>query len=391
MNNFLRTKTAAFTLALACTAPLSQASMMDQFLDEKDGMFDMSKFVLDNAHGFMPLPIVITEPALGSFGLGAALAFFHEDKEQQERRQSGEIESPELPPSVSGVAAAYTANDSWLAGGFHQGSYKEDAIRYTGALGYARVNLRFFGLNDKDTGVKDNGEQYEITGTFFMQDVRFRIAESNWFIGGEYTYLKSDTKFKNTAVPGLEGQKLDASTAGAGLIIFYDSRDNYFTPVSGVDGKLVYTLYREGLGGDFDFDKLKANTHAFWMLTDTVQLAVRGDVKAITKGDAPFWEVPFIQLRGIPMMRYQGEKTALAELEARWDFTPRWSINGFLGAGRAGEDWSDLGDATTRVTKGIGFRYLIMRLLKSRVGIDVAQGPEGSAFYITFGSAWATD
>lgn len=380
----------ALILGFLLPAAAINASMWDQFLDEQDGMLDMSKFVLDNSTGFMPLPIIITEPALGDIGLGAALAFFHESKGEKARRQSGEIVELEIPPSVSGVAAAYTANDSWLGAGFHQGSYKQDSIRYLGALGTAEINLKFYGRTETNR-IADDGEKFTIDGNFIIQDIRFRIGDSKLFVGGEYTYLNSDTRFDVPGFPEISNERLSATTAGAGLIVFYDSRDNYFTPVSGVDGKLVYTFYREGLGGDFNFDKLKANSHGFWMVRDDVQLALRGDVKAITSGLAPFWEVPFIDLRGIPMLRYQGEVTAVAEVEGRYDFTPRWSVNGFIGAGQAADDFSNLGDVSTRVSKGIGFRYLVMRLLKARVGIDVARGPEDTVFYITFGSAWSRD
>lgn len=338
----------------------------------------------------MPVPIIITEPALGGFGAGAALAFFHESKEEKARRLSGEIEAPELPPGISGVAAAYTANDSWVGAGFHQGSYRKDTIRYTGAIGAAGINLKFYGRDENST-LPDDGASFSIDGRFLFQDIRFRMGNSKWFLGGEYTYLSSDVTFDIPGLPGIGNEKLESSSAGAGLIAFYDSRDNYFTPVSGVDGKLVYTFYREGLGGDFDFDKLKASSHAFWMVRDDVQLAVRGDIKAITSGLAPFWEVPFIDLRGIPIMRYQGEVTAVAEVEGRWDLDSRWSINGFVGAGQAADEFSNIGDVSTRVTKGVGFRYLMMRLLKARAGIDIAWGPEESAIYLTFGSAWGMD
>ena len=53
-------------------------SFMDQFRDT-DGWFDMSDWVLNNAAGFMPVPIVITEPAVGE-GLGLAALFFHAPK-----------------------------------------------------------------------------------------------------------------------------------------------------------------------------------------------------------------------------------------------------------------------------------------------------------------------
>ena len=371
-------------------ASRANAGLWDQFIDEKDGMIDMSHYVLDNATGFMPLPIIVTEPALGGIGLGAALAFFHEDKSEKARRQRGEIESPQLPPSVSGFAAAYTANESWLGAGFHQGSYKKDSIRYVGAIGTASINLRFYGRND-GSNISDDGESFEINGGFLFQDLRFRLGQSRFFLGAEYTYLNSEVRFDNAGIPDIGNENLDAASAGAGPILFFDSRDNYFTPESGFDAKLVYSFYRKGLGSDFEFDKFKTNAHAFWMVRDDVQLAVRGDVKAITSGFAPFWEVPYIDLRGIPVLRYQGEVTTVGEVEGRWDLNSRWSINGFLGAGRAADTLSDIENASTRITRGVGFRYLIMRLLKARAGIDIAWGPEEAAVYLTFGSAWSRD
>ena len=368
----------------------ANASMWDQFFDKQDGMFDVSTFVLDNATGFMPLPIVITEPALGGFGAGAALAFFHESEEEKARRLSGEIEELGMPPSVSGAAAAYTVNDSWFGAGFHQGSYKQDSIRYFGAVGTAKINMSFYGRNEAG-GIPDSGVGFTIDGNFLIQDIRFRIADSNLFIGGEYSYLSSDTRFNIPFLLDISNERLSAATAGAGLILFYDSRDNYFTPVNGVDGKLAYTWYRKGLGSDFNFDKLKASSHGFWMVRDDTQIALRADVKAITDGLAPFWEVPFIHLRGIPIMRYQGEVTVLGEIEGRFDFNSRWSVNAFVGAGQAADDFSNIGNVSTRVSKGVGFRYLILRLMKARVGIDIARGPEETAYYLTFGSAWSMD
>ena len=38
------------------------------FKDSVDGAFDMSDYLIE-AHGFIPVPILITEPALGGFGV----------------------------------------------------------------------------------------------------------------------------------------------------------------------------------------------------------------------------------------------------------------------------------------------------------------------------------
>ena len=37
---------------------------------------------------------------------------------------------------------------------------------------------------------------------------------------------------------------------------------------------------------------------------------------------------------------------------------------------------------------GVGFRYLIARLFKLRMGVDIARGPDQFAYYIVFGHYW---
>jgi hypothetical protein len=93
-------------------------------------------------------------------------------------------------------------------------------------------------------------------------------------------------------------------------------------------------------------------------------------------------------MRGIAAMRYQGQDMALAELEARYDVTPRWSIVGFTGTGKAVEDGQSFSDTDYQSVVGGGFRYLVARQLNMRVGVDAAKGPEEWAYYITVGHAW---
>ena len=93
-------------------------------------------------------------------------------------------------------------------------------------------------------------------------------------------------------------------------------------------------------------------------------------------------------MRGIPMMRYQGNHVALTELEGRWNFTPRWSMLGFTGVGRTANLLSSFGSSTNRSTIGTGFRYLTARQLGMHAGMDIAKGPEDWVFYVTIGSAW---
>jgi hypothetical protein len=57
-------------VSIACFAQKKKIS----FKDSLDQAFDLSDYII-NANGFVPLPIIITEPALGGFGFGLVPIF----------------------------------------------------------------------------------------------------------------------------------------------------------------------------------------------------------------------------------------------------------------------------------------------------------------------------
>ena len=126
---------------------------------------------------------------------------------------------------------------------------------------------------------------------------------------------------------------------------------------------------------------------SWWQLLPNTVIGVRADGR-FADGDIPFYAVPFIQLRGIPALRYQGENVIVGEIEPRWDVTYRWSLLAFLGSGWANDSLDGIFDSTARVAYGGGFRYLLAKRLGLRVGVDIARGPEETAIYLTIGSNW---
>ena len=124
-------------LVVSSSKSLQSQNFKDMFISKEDGAVDMSAF-LNSTTGFLPIPIIITEPAVG-FGGGLALAYFHKGKAFDNAGTKG------LSPTVSFAAGAYTTNGTWLAIGGHQGSYLKDRIRYLGVIGYVSPNLTFYG------------------------------------------------------------------------------------------------------------------------------------------------------------------------------------------------------------------------------------------------------
>lgn len=58
------------------------------------------------------------------------------------------------------------------------------------------------------------------------------------------------------------------------------------------------------------------------------------------------------------------------------------------GGASAFAKWDQAFDKPLVYSYGTGFRYLIARKFKLRMGVHVAKGPEQWAYYIVFGSNW---
>jgi len=142
-----------------------------------------------------------------------------------------------------------------------------------------------------------------------------------------------------------------------------------------------------GFGSDVSFRTYRAYVFTFAPLGKELVLGGRLDGRA-ARGDVPFYQLPYIELRGIPAARYQDENTFVAEAELRWSMTHRWALVGFGGGGRVWGRRTSFSDVDTLWSKGLGFRYLLSRRMGIYAGLDYANGPEDHAIYIQVGSAW---
>lgn len=108
----------------------------------------------------------------------------------------------------------------------------------------------------------------------------------------------------------------------------------------------------------------------------------------IASENTPFYMLPYLNLRGVPILRYQGWLTMLAETEQFINIYKRWSVVGFAGVGTTLPSLTEKDFTSAVWNAGGGIRYLIARQLGLQMGVDIARGPEDWAFYIVFGSAW---
>lgn len=361
------------------SADTQQPSASSKFTSNEDGWFDVSGF-LDEAYGFLPLPFLITEPAVG-YGAGAGLLFVDRDKD---RKDPG----PGFGrPNITAVGGMGTENGTWGAFAGDSRYWLDDRLQTLAGVVHASVNLDFYGIGD-DSRLREHPLRYNLEPNAVLLHGKYRIGGSKVHAGLGYAYASTEVSFDApAAAPGLPDFRNVSRVAGALLSLTYDSRDNIFTPRSGFYLDASGGVFRKALGGDEDFQRGSVTAMAFLPLGTDWTLGLQA-IGATSSSAAPFYMRPFISLRGVPVMHYQGEDTAQLEAEVRWQCWKRFSIVAFGGGGIAWNDLSRVDNSMTVTSGGLGFRYELARAYGLHAGLDVAYGPEGPAVYIQVGSAW---
>ena len=358
------------------------------FISEEDGKFDVSEY-LSTKYGFMPMPLIVTEPAVG-YGGGLNLMFLHDSLASSTQRKS--------PPSISGIAALGTENGTLFGAAYHLGFWEEDTIRTTTAVAALNVNMNFY--------LRNIGIDMNLEGYAAYQELMFRISDSNFFLGGNYIYVDIESKKNNESLPLLDRFFEHEFKMGAlAVVAQYDTRNTIFTPSKGLFAKATLRRFDEHFGGNENFWRYGAKAFYFQPLSEDLILGLRleGEGVHASDGDSvPFITRPSINMRGIPAMRYQGEKMMTGEVQLRWEFIERWNMVFFGGAGKVfGDEYNfepgigavqknvSFKDADLHPAGGVGFRYELARKFGLWGGLDFATSEENDfAFYITIGSAW---
>ncbi len=358
------------------------------FKDPEDGQLDLSQWIIEK-NGFVPMPIIITEPAFGGFGGGLAPVFI---KQNAPITVNGKTYP--LPPDITAAFGGYTLNDSWAAGGGRVGTIKKWGMRYMLMAGYGSVNLNYyFDLERINQNIESefNIKTIPITGSLTQ-----RFKDPRFSVGIQYLFMHNELEIKSNK----EGKYIDeindkisdeisGNVGWLGIKLSFDSRDNTFTPNKGIKTYLSANWSNPVVGSDYKYGQFEGAFYYYIPILHNWINGLRFDMQQ-SAGNQPFYLKPYIDMRGIPTARYQGKTTMLAEIEERWDFDERkrWSIMFFSGAGKGFDQFDDFGKEEWAWSYGTGFRYLIAKKLNLRMGVDLAMGPEGFTYYLVFGSSW---
>lgn len=339
-----------------------------------------------NRGRFLVLPLVVTEPAIGE-GLGVGLVYFHRKPESAKQRltsgrklaRTGRRQKP--PPIATGVFGLKTSNGTAGVGIGHTRSFKDDKYRVTGAFAAAEIKAKYY--------LGDLPFRFAIDGDMFFLNAKRRIGDSNTLLGLSTSYVDASATFQAEPndPPSRGLNDFDFTDVGIAATASYDTRDDSMMPASGQLYDLAIWRYDEGIGGDFDYWTARLKANWFHTLGEKFVMGYRFEIGS-ADGDVPFYAAPFVPLRGIPALRYQGDTAGVVEVEGRYQFAERWAGVAFAGTGfvdsRSGFDDTD----DDIYGYGIGVRFLALKEQNIWLGLDLARGPEEDAYYIQVAHPW---
>ena len=345
--------------------------------DTLDNKLDLSRFIID-AKGIIPIPYIITEPALGGFGILLAPVLITPKKKPGVKGY--------VPPDITAAMGMYTANKSWMVGALRSGSVPKIGLKYRVGLAYADLFLTYY------RDILNSGEKqfdFELNVFPFLLSVSKKISKSDVYLGLQYTFanIKVKPQFGGNLPSFIKPQDMNNNLGELGVFMDWDRRNTIFTPDKGTRLNVLFSASDNWTGSNYNYQRLNSSLNWFIPIKPKWISGLRAEVLHVFN-EPPFYAYPSINMRGIPYARYQGTTTALVETEQRFDFAGRWSVVAFGGLGAAMFKDESLGDSKAVYNYGTGFRYLLARAFKARVGIDIAGGPDSWGWYIVFGHNW---
>ncbi len=363
-------------LLAASFSPFVDAQERDRAEEQADDAKEIAGAKTRSKPGFLVAPIPVSEPVLGT-GLALAGMMFYQP------RGAGPH------GSHAALLGGATSNGSWTVGGLNSMKLKNDTLRIETLIGYGSFNEKYFGVGgDLNPGIDYNQKKF-----VFEVEPRFRIKSSNWFAGVEYRFDSTQTTLID-AVPAAErddGAPTDGTRRVAGLtgVVAFDSRTNLYQAKDGRLFEVYIGTFQPWLGSTDAFNKGKLEYRQFAALTDRLVIGGRGRSEFVDGDDAPFFEQPYLELRGYARGEIRDDVTLWAETEARYDLFWRIGVAAFGGLGWAGETFSELLDDKARVAGGFGLRYALRPGDGLRIGIDMAWSPDNKGlFYLRVGESF---
>ena len=322
---------------------------------------------------FVAVPIPFSNPTLGA-GMVVGAAYFYPQTEAQKASQ---------PPSVTGVGAMYTDNDSWGVALGHSAYWDEDRWRFAGLLGHADVTLPLLvaGVSSRSLEI-----DWLLRGTLVYTSLS-RHFGSNWYAGlvMQYLDIEQDFSFDFVTPDFVLGNTIRSVALGPSLS--YDTRDVPANAYTGRYFKVTALVNDEGLGSDLGYESYSLSYRSYHQVLASLVFAWEA-AGCLRSDEVPLWDACRIGLRGFPSTDYMGKSSWRAQSEFRWMMSKRWGMAAFAGAGQITESLISSRDYDIIPSYGAGVRFTVQPEQRIVMRLDYGRSSGNDAWYLSVGQAF---
>jgi hypothetical protein len=327
------------------------------------------------------LPIPIANPTIGT-GLGAVSMYLF---------QAGK----NAPPSSLYLGGFWADSESWGGGLGTQTYFSDDKYRMVGFLGYFDVNVDFYGIGNRagDTLVP---APINHKGPTFVPRFLFRVADSV-YVGPRYRSMEIETTVdKQGLPPGHPGlllpERSRIKSAGLGIVLDYDTKDNKFNPRSGFFLDVNSNFADETFGSDQNYRQFEIGYNLYTEIGKEQVLAWRV-TGCSNGGDLPFYELcmlgsVFDSFRGYVAGQYRDEIAVTTQLEYRRRIYKKLGMVAFGGIGQVAPELGELNRDNILGSIGVGIRFMASEEARVNLSLDYAVGRDSDALYFRIGEAF---
>lgn len=296
---------------------------------------------------------------------------------------------PNVPrPSNVQLIAAYTQNKQVLLFVPFQVFYDQNRYYVYGEAGYYKYAYNFYGVGQRDVPAENYGVNYPRVRLNALRRIRPGLYAG---LRGEYenyviTRVEPDGLLATGTVSGGQGGRM----VGAGLGLFYDTRDVVFYPTKGIMADLTYLGHSRTIGSDFRYSRYVADISSYHKIHRRAIVALNY-VVSMTTGVAPFSALSLVgsgkRLRGYYEGHFRDNNLALLQAEARVNVWKRLSAVAFGGVGILGDDRRLFRTDDPKAAYGAGLRVRINND-GLNVRADYGFGKQSTGLYLTLGEAF---
>jgi hypothetical protein len=340
---------------------------------------DSTETINSNGSSIYFYPYVFYTPET-KFAIGAAAISYFRSSEKANSK-----------PSKITLSAYYSVRKQYDIILSPELYFKEEKLLLSADFVFGEIQDKFWGVGNQTEEFDLEDYQHRTYGI----SLDFQTSTIFGIKSGGILEIKNTKIIDKKENPFILSGKLLGSDggmiSGAGVAFSLDHRNNIFYPSNGGFYEVSATFFGEKSGSDFSFNRYLLNLRQYASIAKDKILALQ-IYGSFMGGSPPFYELSALggqnTLRGYFQGRYRDNHYLMTQTEYRTIIWWRIGVVGFLGFGDVASKPSRFNLKELKYSYGLGVRFVLDKVEKLNVRMDVGFGKNSSGLYFAIEEAF---